>query len=44
MEIYQILEQDGNLFIEMGFFVLLIYDKENDWIFFLFGGEYKWSK
>lgn len=43
-ETYQISEQDGNLFIETGFSVLLTYDKENDQILLSPGGEYKRSK
>lgn len=44
IKIYQISEQDGNLFIETGLSVLLTYDKENDRILLSPGGEYKRSK
>ena len=38
---YQVSEQDGNLFIETGFGILLTYDKERDRITLSPGGEYK---
>ena len=38
---YQVSEQDGNLFIETGFRILLTYDKERDRITLSPGGEYK---
>ena len=38
---YQVSEQDGNLFIETGFAILLTYDKERDRITLSPGGEYK---
>ena len=38
---YQVSEQDGNLFIETGFGILLTYDKERDRIILSPGGEYK---
>ena len=38
---YQVSEQDGKLFIETGFAILLTYDKERDRIILSPGGEYK---
>lgn len=38
---YQVSEQDGKLFIETGFAILLTYDKERDRITLSPGGEYK---
>ena len=38
---YQVSEQDGNLFIETGFGILLTYDKERDRITLSPGGEYE---
>ena len=38
---YQVSEQDGNLFIETGFGILLTYDKERERITLSPGGEYK---
>ena len=38
---YQVSEQDGNLFIETGFGILLTYDKERDRITLSPRGEYK---
>ena len=38
---YQVSEQDGNLFTETGFGILLTYDKERDRITLSPGGEYK---
>ena len=38
---YQVSEQDGNLFIETGFGILLTYDKERDRITLSPSGEYK---
>lgn len=38
---YQVSEQDGNLFIETSFGILLTYDKERDRITLSPGGEYK---
>ena len=38
---YQVSEQDGKLFIETGFAILLMYDKERDRITLSPGGEYK---
>lgn len=38
---YLITEQDGKLFIEAGFAILLTYDKERDRIILSPGGEYK---
>ena len=38
---YQVSEQDGNLFIETGFGILLTYDKERDRITLSPGGEYR---
>ena len=38
---YKVSEQDGNLFIETGFGILLTYDKERDRITLSPGGEYK---
>lgn len=38
---YQVSEQDGKLFIETGFAILLTYDKRRDRITLSPGGEYK---
>ena len=38
---YQVSEQDGKLFIETGFAILLTYDKGRDRITLSPGGEYK---
>lgn len=38
---YQVSEQDGKLFIETGFAILLTYDKERDRITLSPGGKYK---